>query len=108
VEAIDSRGERIRVRARAYVLAAGGLENPALLLRSGLDREATGRYLFDHAHTTLLVKLGRATNSGRGQTISTGMSEAFLRGRFRERASGAVVTPFNPGTALSPLLADGL
>lgn len=108
LEAIDARRERLRVTARAYVLAAGGLENPALLLRSGLDREATGRYLFDHAHTTLLVKLGRSADPGRGQTISTGMSEAFLRGRFRARASGAVVTPFNPGTAVSPILADAL
>jgi glucose dehydrogenase len=108
LEAIDASGERVRVRAGAYVFAAGGLENPALLLRSGLDREATGRYLFDHAHTTLLVRLGRSADPGSGQTISTGMSEAFLRGRFRERASGAVVTPFNPGAALSPQLADGL
>jgi choline dehydrogenase-like flavoprotein len=108
VEAIDPGGERLRIRAASYVLAAGGLENPAILLRSGLDRPATGRYLFDHAHTTLLAEVGRSAAPGRGQTISTGMSEAFLRGRFRERASGAVVTPFNPGTALSPLLTDAL
>jgi choline dehydrogenase-like flavoprotein len=108
VEAIDSRGERTRVTAKGYVVAAGGLENPALLLRSGLGRDATGRYLFDHGHTTLLVRIGRSAKPGHGQTPATGMSHAFLRGRFREHASGAVVTPFNPGGPLTPLMADAL
>jgi choline dehydrogenase-like flavoprotein len=108
IEAIGPDGERTRVTGKAYILAAGGLENPALLLRSGLEREATGRYLFDHSHTTFLITLGRSARPGHGQTLATGMSHAFLRGGFRARASGALVTPYNPGSPLSPVVAGAI
>jgi choline dehydrogenase-like flavoprotein len=55
LEAIDrDGGRRLTLRARAYVLSAGALGTPALMLRSGLaplDRSgALGRYLMRHCN----------------------------------------------------------
>ncbi|MFO1069643.1 MAG: GMC family oxidoreductase [Geminicoccaceae bacterium] len=54
VEALDLAtldGKRLRVRARRYVLAAGGMENARLLMLSAglaLSRAHLGRYFMDH------------------------------------------------------------
>jgi glucose dehydrogenase len=108
IEAIDQAGERLQVRAKRYVLAASGFENPGILLRSGLQRPAVGRYLFDHAHTTLIVSLRRDLQPGHGDTLSTGLSEALREGSFRSKRSGAILIPFNPGAPLGPLVAAGV
>lgn len=104
IEAIGAFGERLRLRASRYVLAANGFENPAILLRSGLDRPALGRYLFDHAHTTVTVSLRRDLQPGHGDSLSTGLSEAFRDGSFRSRHSGAILIPYNPGASLAALI----
>jgi choline dehydrogenase-like flavoprotein len=44
---------RVRVRATTVVVAAGGIESPALLLRSGITLPALGRHL--HLHPTTCV-----------------------------------------------------
>ena len=52
------RGRRLAVRARTYVLAAGGLENPRILLASnsvcprglGNDHDLVGRFFMEHPH----------------------------------------------------------
>jgi choline dehydrogenase-like flavoprotein len=108
IEAIDTSGGRLAVRAGRYVLAASGFENPAILLRSGLERPALGRYLFDHAHTTVTVPLRRDLRPGHGHSLSTGISEAFREGPFRSRRSAAILIPFNPGASLGPLVAAGV
>ncbi|HEX6702440.1 MAG TPA: GMC family oxidoreductase [Gaiellaceae bacterium] len=50
VEVASEPGRGLRVRARAYVLAAGGIENPRLLLLSGIgnDHDLVGRCFMDH------------------------------------------------------------
>ncbi|HET6998420.1 MAG TPA: GMC family oxidoreductase [Solirubrobacterales bacterium] len=108
IEAIGAGGERLLIRAQHFVLAANGIENPGILLRSGLDGPAVGRYLFDHGHTTLTVTLRRALEPGYGTTLSTGISEAFREGSFRSRRSGAILSPFNPGVPIGPLLAPAV
>jgi len=108
IEALGAHGERVLVRAPRYVLATSGFENPAILLRSDLQRPAVGRYLFDHGHTTLTVSLRRDLKPGYGFSLSTGLSEAFREGDFRSRRSAAIVSPFNPGAALAPLVAAGV
>ena len=108
LEALDARREPLRVSARSFVLAASGFENPAILLRSGLERPATGRYLYDHAHRTLCVRLSRPVGAGEGHTIVTGCSEAFVSGAFRSRHAAALVLPFNPGIPLGTTTSDAM
>jgi choline dehydrogenase-like flavoprotein len=108
VEAIEPDGGRTLVRGKRYVLAANGIENPGLLLRSGLDGPAVGRYLFDHGHTTVTVTLRKELQPGVGSSLSTGLVEAFREGSFRARRSAAILSPFNPGTPVGPLLSDGV
>ncbi len=56
VQTLD--GRRLEVRARAYVLACGGIENPRLLLASrdvagagiGNGHDQVGRYFMEHQH----------------------------------------------------------
>jgi choline dehydrogenase-like flavoprotein len=108
IEAIEADGGRLLVRAGRFVLAANGLENPGILLRSGLDGPAVGRYLFDHGHTTLTVSVRRELEPGYGDTLSTGIAEAFREGSFRARRSAAILSPFNPGVPIAPLLSPAV
>jgi choline dehydrogenase-like flavoprotein len=80
-------GRKFRARANWYVLAAGGIENPRLLLNSsdvqkpglGNDFDLVGRYFMDHAYflntATLLLKSSAPklgfyeTHVVRGQSI---------------------------------------
>jgi choline dehydrogenase-like flavoprotein len=48
VEYVDEAGERRTVRAQIVVVAAGALNTPQLLMRSGLDGSAVGRHLGLH------------------------------------------------------------
>jgi choline dehydrogenase-like flavoprotein len=58
VRAASLNGRRLTVRAKAFVLAAGGLENPRLLLASnavlpaglGNQSDAVGRFFMEHPH----------------------------------------------------------
>lgn len=52
VEAVCA-GRRIKVRARAVVVAAGGIQTPALLQRSGLTNPNIGRHLRLHPGTAV-------------------------------------------------------
>jgi glucose dehydrogenase len=108
IEAIEAGGERLRVRAGTFVLAANGFENPGILLRSGLEREDVGRYLADHGHTTVFADLDEDVKPGYGTALVTGLSEAFRDGPFRSRRAGAIVGPYNPGAPLGPLAAAGV
>ncbi|HLG10067.1 MAG TPA: GMC family oxidoreductase [Gaiellaceae bacterium] len=48
VEYVDRAGERHVVRAKVVVVAAGSLNTPQLLIRSGLNRPSIGRHLGLH------------------------------------------------------------
>jgi len=78
----DLSGRRGQVRARCFVLAAGGLENARLLLLSddvapnglGNDRDLVGRYFMDHPRCRLgtlrqadVARAGRLYESGQGR-----------------------------------------
>lgn len=108
VETIEPGGARTLLRGKRYVLAANGIENPGLLLRSGLDGPAVGRYLFDHGHTTVTATLRKELEPGVGDSLATGLAESFREGGFRSRRSAAILSPFNPGTPIGPLLSDGV
>jgi choline dehydrogenase-like flavoprotein len=53
VEGTTASGFRVRVRARAVVVAAGAIQTPALLHRSGLTNANIGRYLRLHPATAV-------------------------------------------------------
>jgi choline dehydrogenase-like flavoprotein len=108
LEAVGADRAPVEVRARTYVLAASGFENPALLLRSGLDREATGRFLYDHAHRTIWVTVREPVGAGRGASIATGQTLAFRTGGFRSDRSAALALLFNPGIPVGELVAREL
>lgn len=48
VEVTSTTGARATIAAGTVVLAGGAIENPRLLLASGLGNDNTGRYLMDH------------------------------------------------------------
>jgi choline dehydrogenase-like flavoprotein len=122
-------GHRFRVRARAYVLACGGLENARLLLLSpggdghtlGNRHGAVGRYYMDHprgAGTAVLYPSARRGARVRGLTEHSdrragGRTQLFIRpdpelqrrerllncGSFLYPAGPSSRTPGAPGRA---------
>jgi choline dehydrogenase-like flavoprotein len=58
LEAMTLEGKRLRIQARQYVLAGGGIETPRLMLVSndvqpggvGNDHDNVGRYFMEHPH----------------------------------------------------------
>ena len=85
VVGLDVRGpgaSKLRIQARAYVLAAGGLENPRLLLASnsvvphglGNAHDLVGRFFTEHPH-------------GRGGRVVGGSAWALIDA-FRKRRAG--------------------
>ncbi|GAA3543142.1 GMC family oxidoreductase [Nocardioides daeguensis] len=53
VEGVTADGHRVQVRARAVVVAAGAIQTPALLQRSGLTNPHIGRHLRLHPATAV-------------------------------------------------------
>jgi choline dehydrogenase-like flavoprotein len=107
LDCIGPRGERLRVRAPRIVLAAGGFENPGLLLRSQIERRDTGRFLYDHQHWTMVFRVRRRLEPGQGSSLATGMSRVFADGSFRRRHSAALITTHNPGIGMSSAVVEG-
>jgi choline dehydrogenase-like flavoprotein len=108
VECVDERGEPSEVAARAVVLAAGGIENAGLLLRSGLGGSEVGHRLYDHEQRPIAIDIGRPAGHGRGTTLSTGVSYAYADGPFRDRRASLLVYPYNPGLGAEALAGDVL
>ncbi len=96
----DLSGRRATVRARTVVLAAGGVENPRLMLASrqqrpngvGNDRGLVGRYLMDHPRFRLAEFPAAAARP---------LRRRFGLFRIRHRDG---VTTFTHGVRLSPQL----
>lgn len=108
LECLRSDGSRGEVRARTVVLAANGIENAAVLLRSGLDDGVVGRHLYDHGHRILHLRCAVPTGAGQGASLATGISYAWAGGEDRARRAGALVLPVNPGLELAGLVVDEL
>jgi choline dehydrogenase-like flavoprotein len=91
VEARSLGPGRLTVRAREFVLAAGGIENPRLLLASGLGNEhdQVGRYFMEHPHA-------------RGGRVVEGAAWALLKafGRRHRLGSEDVAALISPSEAL--------
>jgi choline dehydrogenase-like flavoprotein len=125
VEAVvGAEGRRLRVHARAVVLAAGALRTPAILQRTGLDHRAIGRYLRVHPVPVMAgrfsepIDMWRGTMQGaRSMEFATAEPIAGARGRTRhvyviESAPGhpgllALALPWE-GTAAHESVMDGV
>jgi len=85
----------VDVRARFVVVAAGGLETPALLLRSGIRHPALGRNLYLHPTSAVAGRYAQPVECWKGppQTV---MSDEYaaIDGRYGVRLEAA---PGHPG-----------
>jgi choline dehydrogenase-like flavoprotein len=73
------RTARITVRAPQVVVAAGALESPAVLLRSGIGGPAAGHYLRLHPCTSVLADYGYDTKAWWGAPHA-GLIDEFVHG----------------------------
>ena len=96
VEARTGGGHRLVVRAQAVVAAAGAIETPALLLRSGL-RGQVGRHLRLHPGTAAMGVFAEPVRWWEG-TLQARYS-AQLRERLGPYAPIFETVPVHPGTA---------
>lgn len=67
----------LRVNARAVVVAAGAIESPALLLNSGIQRRAIGRYLRLHPVSLVFGRFGSELVDPWRGTLQARLSEEF-------------------------------
>jgi choline dehydrogenase-like flavoprotein len=93
-------GHRLRVRARAVVAAAGAIETPALLLRSGLGGQV-GRHLRLHPGTAAFGLFERQVRPWEG-TLQARYSDE-LRDTLGEYAPLFETVPLHPGAASTAL-----
>jgi long-chain-alcohol oxidase len=100
VEAVVGGGHRLVVRARAVVAAAGAVETPALLLRSGLGGQV-GCNLRLHPGTAAMGRFGQPVRWWEG-TLQARWS-AELRQRLGPYAPVFETVPLHPGTAAAAL-----
>jgi choline dehydrogenase-like flavoprotein len=86
---------QVAVRAPIVVVAAGGLETPALLLRSGLKHSALGKNLYLHPTTAVAGVYAETVRPWEGppQTVLC-ETHAALDGNFGARLE---VAPAHPG-----------
>lgn len=68
VTAVSADGKVLTVKARAVVVAAGAIQTPALLKRSGLTNPNIGRHLRLHPATALWARVPDLVNPWEGAT----------------------------------------
>ena len=88
-------GHRLRVRAKAVVAAAGAIETPALLLRSGLEGQV-GRHLHLHPGTGAFGLFDEDVRFWEGTTQAR--YSAVLRDTLGEYGPILETVPVHPGT----------
>jgi choline dehydrogenase-like flavoprotein len=86
------------VRARIFVLAANAVENPRLMLASGLPSSSglMGRNLMDHAYLLAWGLMPEAVGTMRGTVCTSGISD-LRGGAFRARQAAFGVDIHNDG-----------
>ena len=109
------RTARVTVRAPQVVVAAGALESPAILLRSGIGGETVGKHLRLHPCTAMLGDYGEDMDSWWGAPHAGLINEFanvedgygfLLEGTQYTTALGASAIPFTTGTEHKALMAD--
>jgi len=108
IECVAADGSRSSIRPQRVVVSAHGIENAALLLRSGLDEPPVGRWLGDHTHVVLDIELSEPMERWSASSRDTGISYAWADGDWRAERGSAVVVPFNPGLLLRDAVVEEL
>lgn len=79
VHALDrSTGRRMVVRARRYVLAAGAIGSPLLLLRSGVDHPLVGRNYMMHLSPIVIGLFARHLGAEEGFLKQVGFADYYF------------------------------
>ena len=88
----------VRARGRLFVLAANAVENPRLMLASGLRSSSglMGRNFMDHAYLLAWALLPEVAGTFRGTNCTGGISD-LRGGRFRRRQAAFAVDIHNDG-----------
>jgi choline dehydrogenase-like flavoprotein len=109
VGAMPARAEgaqRLTVRAPLVVVAAGSIESPALLLRSGLRHRALGRNLYLHPATVVESLYDEDVPAWTG-ALQTAYSDQFADLDGRGYGVKFETTPIYPGLAATALAWEG-
>ncbi len=96
-------GPAVRVEAKAFVVACGGIENARLLLLSdgsdpaglGNRRDQVGRYFMEHPHVPQVGQVLVVDNLG-----TRGLTDLYFRARKDKRAGGRTMGVFCTSEAL--------
>ncbi|SLN52157.1 GMC family oxidoreductase [Roseisalinus antarcticus] len=94
------RGETTagKIRAKTFVLAANAVENPRLMLASGLAGRAglMGRNLMDHVYLLTWALMPEVVGAGRGPLCTSGI-EDMRTGGYRARQAAVRFSIHNDG-----------
>jgi len=87
-----------RIRAKTFVLAANAVENPRLMLASGLAGRANlmGRNLMDHVYLLTWALMPEVVGAGRGPLCTSGI-EDLRTGAYRTRQAAVRFSIHNDG-----------
>lgn len=108
VECIGADGARSELLTKRVVAAAHGIENAAILLRSGLDGPAVGRWLGAHSHVVLELEIDQPVDHSGASTRDSRISYAWADGPWRSERASAILIPFNPGLLVRDRVTDAL
>jgi choline dehydrogenase-like flavoprotein len=101
-------GPKLTVRARTVVVAAGAIQTPALLARSGLRRQQLGRNLSLHPNTTVVAFFEEDVTGWHGVLTAQNLPPPMLAGIVPAygRELGELMADYNRIVTAGPLVED--
>ena len=87
-------GKELRARGDLVAVGAHAIMTPHILLRSGLQDRALGRYLNEQLGRNIEIELDGIDNYGGGQAV-TGLGTMFIDGPFRSSRAGCLIESWN-------------
>ncbi len=110
VDAADRRtGEPLRFEAAHFVLAAGALGSPGVLLRSGLGGDLVGRFLMRHCNAVVAALFPFETNPEQHFHKQVCFTDFYEDRRALDgRATGVIQDIYTPAPAVVRHAAGGL
>jgi len=97
LDAVDHEGRSVSITADRYVIAAGGIENPRLLLASEIGGGAVGSFYADHPHLTVPIESSNGWGPFDPLAIQSGhrrLAEAVLVASGRDRRSEGLLDAY--------------